>query len=127
MALATLRVRTGWYDPAVLKATAGLKGDKSQDATVNKLPLLAVQPGMVFAEDVKTRSGLLLIARGQEVPPSLVVRIESLTSNSKIVERVWVSLCRLLFVASALGTAKPSLRSHSTNDVQQIGNGQSTC
>jgi response regulator RpfG family c-di-GMP phosphodiesterase len=127
VALDALRVRTGWYDPAVLEAIARIQGDKPHDATVVKLPLLAVQPGMVFAEDVKTRSGLLLIARGQEVTPSLVVRIKNLTLNSKINDPVPVLLCRQPFVPSAVGTAKPNLGSQSPNDSQQIGIRQSAC
>jgi hypothetical protein len=47
---------------------------------------------MAFAEDVKTRSGLLLIARGQEVTPSLVERIKNLALNSKINDPVLVML-----------------------------------
>jgi hypothetical protein len=54
--------------------------------------LRSVQPGMIFAEDVKTRSGLLRIARGQEVTPSLVQRITNLALNSKINDPVMVSL-----------------------------------
>jgi response regulator RpfG family c-di-GMP phosphodiesterase len=92
VALGTMRARAGWYDPAVLKAMAKLQGDEPRDATVMHLPLHAVQPGMVFAEDVKTRSGLLLIARGQEVTPSLVERIKNLALNSKIDDDVLVML-----------------------------------
>jgi response regulator RpfG family c-di-GMP phosphodiesterase len=90
MALDTMRARPGWYDPAMLKAMAKLQGDKPHEATVTRLPLHGVQPGMVFAEDVKTRSGLLLIARGQEVTPSLVERIRNLELNSKINDPVLV-------------------------------------
>jgi response regulator RpfG family c-di-GMP phosphodiesterase len=92
MALDTMRARTGWYDPALLQAIAKLQGDKPRQATVMQLPLHAAQPGMVFAEDVKTRSGLLLIARGQEVTPSLIERIKNLALNSKISDPVLVML-----------------------------------
>jgi hypothetical protein len=76
----------------MLESIARLQGDKPRDATAMKLPLHAVQPGMVFAEDVKTRSGLLLIARGQEVTPSLVERIKNLALNSTITDPVLVLL-----------------------------------
>jgi response regulator RpfG family c-di-GMP phosphodiesterase len=92
VALDTMRARAGWYDPAMLGALEKLRGEKPRDTTVMKLPLHAVQPGMVFAQDVKTRSGLLLIARGQEVTPSLVERIENLALNSKIDDAVLVLL-----------------------------------
>jgi response regulator RpfG family c-di-GMP phosphodiesterase len=91
-ALDVMRTRRGWYDPVMLRAIAKLQGDKPRDATVTKLPLHAVQPGMVFAEDVKTPSGLVLIARGQEVTPSLLERIKNLALHSKINDPVLVML-----------------------------------
>jgi hypothetical protein len=84
----------------MLEGIAKLQGDKPRDATVMQLPLHAVQPGMVFAEDVKTRSGLLLIARGQEVTPSLVERIKNLALNSKINDPVLVMLPTQPFIPS---------------------------
>jgi response regulator RpfG family c-di-GMP phosphodiesterase len=92
VALDTMRVRMGWYDPAMLEGLAKLRGDKPREATVMKLPLHAVQPGMIFAEDVKNHSGLPLIARGQEVTPSLIERIKNLALNSKINDPVLVIL-----------------------------------
>jgi len=92
VAIDTMRVRTGWYDPAMLEALEKLRGDTPRDATVMKVPLHAVQPGMIFAEDVKNHSGLPLIARGQEVTPSLIERIKNLALNSKINDPVLVVL-----------------------------------
>jgi response regulator RpfG family c-di-GMP phosphodiesterase len=100
VALDTMRARTGWYDPVMVEAIAKLQGDKPRDATVMQLPLHLVRPGMVFAEDVKTRSGLLLIARGQEVTPSLVERIKNLALNSKINDPVLVMLPTQPFIPS---------------------------
>jgi response regulator RpfG family c-di-GMP phosphodiesterase len=101
VALDTMRARPGWYDPALLAGIAKLQGDKPRAATVMELPLHAVQSGMVFAQDVKTRSGLLLIARGQEVTASLVERIKNLALNSKISDPVLVLLPRPLFIPRA--------------------------
>ena len=109
VALDTMRARTGWYDTALVEAIARLQGDKPREATVLKLPLLAVEPGMVFAEDVKTHSGRLLIARGQEVTPSLVVRIKNLTLNSKIDDLVPVIVSSQPFVPSPIRTPMTNL------------------
>jgi response regulator RpfG family c-di-GMP phosphodiesterase len=92
MALDALRARTGRYDPAILDALQRQRGDQQRDGSVMQLPLHQVQAGMIFAEDVKTRSGLLLIARGQEVTPSLVQRIKNLALTSKISDPVLVIL-----------------------------------
>jgi len=92
MALDVLRARTGWYDPAILDALEKQRGDQQRDGAVMQIPIHQVQTGMIFAEDVKTRSGLLLIARGQEVTPGLVQRIRNLALNSKISDPVLVIL-----------------------------------
>jgi response regulator RpfG family c-di-GMP phosphodiesterase len=92
IALDTMRARAGWYDPALLEALAKLRGDKPCDTAVMKLFLHAVEPGMIFAEDVKTPTGMLLIARGQEVTPSLVDRIKNLALNAKMTDPVLVIL-----------------------------------
>lgn len=92
MAVDALRARTGWYDPAILDALHKQRGDQQRDGAVMQLALHQVQTGMIFAEDVKTRSGLLLIARGQEVTPSLVQRIKNLALTSKISDPVLVIL-----------------------------------
>jgi response regulator RpfG family c-di-GMP phosphodiesterase len=103
LALDTMRARTGWYDPALLDALARLRGDRPRDTAVMRVSLPSVQPGMIFAEDVKTRSGLLLIARGQEVTPSLVQRITNLALNSKINDPVMVILPNQPAVSSGEG------------------------
>ncbi|MGA3164737.1 MAG: HD domain-containing phosphohydrolase [Terriglobia bacterium] len=94
LALDTLRARAGWYDPAILEALAKLRAEKGREAEVMQIPFHAVQPGMIFAEDVKTPTGLLLIARGQEVTPSFVDRIKNLALNTKISGHVQVILPR---------------------------------
>lgn len=90
--LDALRARTGWYDPAILEAFQRQRGNQRRDGAVMQVPLHQVQTGMIFAEDVKTRLGLLLIARGQEVTPSLVQRIKNLAMTSKISDPVLVVL-----------------------------------
>lgn len=76
LALAQLCGRTGWYDPAVLDALRrGLDVDVSHAVklvTVRELPERAV-----LADDVRTLCGRLLIARGQEVSPSLRLLLET--------------------------------------------------
>jgi response regulator RpfG family c-di-GMP phosphodiesterase len=94
LALDTLRARAGWYDPAILEALAKLRAEKSHEAEVLRVPFHAVQPGMIFAEDVKTPTGLLLIARGQEVTPSFVEHFKKLALNAKISSYVQVIVPR---------------------------------
>jgi len=91
-AIKTMRARAGWYDPAMLEAISGLRNYPSRDARILHLPLRSVRPGMVFTEDVKARSGLVLFARGQEATPSLVERVKNLALDSEVEDSVVVAL-----------------------------------
>jgi len=91
-AIESMRARTGWYDPSMLEAISQLRNHPSRDARIPHLPLRAVRPGMVFAEDVKSRLGLVLIARGQEATPGLVERIRNLALDSEVDDSVVVEL-----------------------------------
>jgi HD domain len=94
LALDTLRGRVGWYDRAILEAFAALPSISEADIDVYELPLRALQPGMVFADDVTTTTGVLFIARGQEVTATLLERIQNLPRIVEVVEPVRVSVRR---------------------------------
>jgi response regulator RpfG family c-di-GMP phosphodiesterase len=88
-ALDAMRGRTGWYDPAVLEAFAALVGAEG-GAQVQEMRLREVRAGMRFAEDVRTRKGVLLIARGQEVTLGLLERIRNFSEHLGVKEPVWM-------------------------------------
>jgi response regulator RpfG family c-di-GMP phosphodiesterase len=76
LAFDTLRGRKGCYDPAILEALANVRNaDPSSD--VRELPLTSLRPGMFLAQDVRTRTGVLFSARGQEVTPSLLEKFRN--------------------------------------------------
>jgi len=78
-ALGTLSQRTGAYDPKLLEELRALAGTKTEP--VRELPLHALRAGMVFAEDVRSRSNTLLVARGQTVTPGLIERMKNLPTG----------------------------------------------
>ena len=82
----------GWYDPAMLETISRLRNHPWRDARILHLPLRAVRPGMVFTEDVMTRTGQVVFARGQEVTPSLVERVNNLALDSEVDDSVVVAL-----------------------------------
>jgi response regulator RpfG family c-di-GMP phosphodiesterase len=104
LALETMRNRAGWYDPTVLTALADLLGAAAGATEVREVALRTVQPGMVFAEDVKTVRGQLLIARGQEVTESLAERLRYLSPRIEIAEPVRV-IVRVPPAAAVAGVA----------------------
>lgn len=74
-ALTTMRSRAGWYDTELLSAFADLRGATASTTAMENMRLSQVRVGMVFAADVRAETGMLLVARGQEVGVSLVERI----------------------------------------------------
>jgi response regulator RpfG family c-di-GMP phosphodiesterase len=74
-AMSTLRSRRGWYDPELLTAFAEQLDMGGDQREMQEMRLSQVRVGMVFAADVRSEQGMLLIARGQEVTPSVVERV----------------------------------------------------
>ena len=87
-ALDTLRCRKGVYDPEVLQAFAEMLGHVDGGGKVREMRLLEARPGMVFADDVVSRTGMLLIARGQEVTSGLLDRIRNFSDDVGVREPV---------------------------------------
>ena len=76
LALESLRRREGWYDPALLNSFAKVCAEMGQQGEIRAVKPQAVQVGMIFSEDLRTQSGQLLVARGQEVNDSLQARVQ---------------------------------------------------
>jgi len=77
VAMDTLEGRLGRYDPVLLREFRTLRGLEDERGRVREMQLADVAVGMVFAADVVSANGQLLIARGQEVTSSLRERIEN--------------------------------------------------
>ncbi|HEV2416658.1 MAG TPA: HD domain-containing phosphohydrolase [Terriglobia bacterium] len=84
--------RAGWYDAVILKAIRDLRGGGARGTEMKEIFLREVRPGMVFAEDVKTTRGLLLIARGQEATLSLIERIANFSPGLGVKEPIRVTI-----------------------------------
>ena len=81
-ACAAMRARPGWYDPEVLAALASSrKAPEARSVTLRELV-----PGMTFAADVRTEDGVLLVARGQDVTPSLLQRMRNFARSRPLRE-----------------------------------------
>lgn len=81
LTLETMLGREGTYDPVILREFARLKGS-SDGRVVREIPLSAVQEGMIFADDVHMKSGLLLVTRGYEVTQSFLERTRNFKHGS---------------------------------------------
>lgn len=83
-AIESMRNRSGWYDPQLLDRFALLCGAPETAQEIREVSIGQLQTGMVFREDVRTSSGVLLIARGQAVTPGLIRRLTNLSPQCEI-------------------------------------------
>lgn len=88
-AVATLRGRAGRYDPDMLEAFVDMLGHES-GRPVREKTLRELKPGMVLAEDMLAGSGVLLVARGQEITIGLMERVWNFARRMKVREPVRV-------------------------------------
>ena len=88
-AVAQIRGEEGRYDPDVVKTLESVvksgSGFVARTVTVKEL-----RPGMLITEDIKSAGGALLIAKGQEVTPSLILRLKNVLQNRRILEPICV-------------------------------------
>jgi response regulator RpfG family c-di-GMP phosphodiesterase len=82
--------RVGWYDPTILKAFVELRGATHRAVQIRETKLRDIQVGMTFDEDIRSSKGVLLIARGQEVTPSLLERVRNFSQELGIREPIRV-------------------------------------
>jgi len=95
LALATLRGRGDTYDPLLVEHLAALRGATANEI-VTEITLEEIEPGMVFAEDVHTPAGALLIPRGYQTTPQLLERLANIKHNDwNLLVRVKVDPQRL--------------------------------
>jgi hypothetical protein len=67
VAVQTLRRRAPRYTERLIDRFGQHLGAGSGKSEARQIPLKAVQPGMVIAQDVRTHVGTLLVSRGFEV------------------------------------------------------------
>ena len=87
--MAQLRQRAQDYDPACLEALAKYVAPEGGMA-VRVLKSAELLPGMVVDQDVRTKTGLLLLAKGQEVTLSVLGRLRAFAAKVGIAEPVRV-------------------------------------
>jgi response regulator RpfG family c-di-GMP phosphodiesterase len=85
-AILALRARARNYDPEVLETLARLAGPRLP--VIEELALQSVKSGMVLAGDVKARTGMLLVARGQRVTIQMLERLKNFDLRVGVLEPI---------------------------------------
>lgn len=75
-AIQVMAERKGWYDPWMIETLRALRPER-MGAEICELPLIALAPGMVLAKDIRTRTGMLYMARGQAVTPGALEKLRN--------------------------------------------------
>jgi len=85
-AVQALRERAAEFDLDVLSALAELCGERLPE--IKSLSLAEVRIGMCLASDVKTRTGMLLVAKGQRVTLQLLDRLRNFDQKIGVLEPI---------------------------------------
>jgi FixJ family two-component response regulator len=78
-------------DPKVLFSLVELEPEKD-DMHCQKCGIEKLSPGMVVAEDVFTKTNALVVTRGQDVTPTLILKLKSLLVVGSITDSVTVAI-----------------------------------
>jgi response regulator RpfG family c-di-GMP phosphodiesterase len=88
-AVEILRAQAGRFDPQMLEVfheqvARGIR------IKADPLSLKDIHQGMRVAEDVRTRTGVLLVSRGQEMSISLLERLRNFAETAGVQEPIWI-------------------------------------
>lgn len=91
-AMAKLAHQPGCYDPAIIKAftDALTQFEAGNRFLLKEVTVSELESNMIFAEDVKSISGLLLVSKGQEVTSPITLRLRNFLSNNAMLEPIRV-------------------------------------
>ncbi len=87
LAIEQIIKRKGWYDLTVVEALESIV-KAEDDYVAREITIFNLVTGMILAENVRSESGLLVIAKGQEVTPSLKTRLENFNRTTGIKEPI---------------------------------------
>ena len=86
--LGALTVCARHYDPDVLEALKEIFRDVEKEFIVKEIRAKTVMPGMMLAEDVRTKNDLLLVAERQEVSEAMALCIQNFAENRNVIEPI---------------------------------------
>jgi response regulator RpfG family c-di-GMP phosphodiesterase len=88
-AIAKLHDRRAEFGPEMLAALAGIKPEGAT-MELRKLPLSKVRAGMFLQQEIRTKAGMLVVAKGQEVTHTLLIKLENFSLAGTIDKEVMV-------------------------------------
>jgi len=78
------------YEPALIKAYKRISERSGANESVRGVTLLELRTGMLLTEEVRSTTGVLLVASGQEVTVSMLERIQNYHDTCGLQVPMWV-------------------------------------
>lgn len=82
-ALDEVRLKWNGADPRIFQALSEVEVEANQ-MSVRNCPIEELVPGLILNEEVRTRNGLLIVAKGQEVTFPLVLKLQNFYERGAI-------------------------------------------
>ncbi len=86
-AISALKAPKRQTDPALVDLLRDFQPAGVQKAT-RTVATAKLVPGMVLDEELRTKGGLMIVARGQEITRALLTRLENFVSTGQLVDEV---------------------------------------
>lgn len=93
-AIRKMEAQKGLYDPSVLNSLRNIVFQENIKENLQKVRIADLRKNMIFDEDVKTLTGILLVSRGQEVSTAMIERLKNYAKTSGIKEPILVTISR---------------------------------
>ncbi len=87
--IASLRHRHNEFTPELVDALLGIK-TATTAMELRKIPTSKLSPGMILQQEIRTRAGMLVVAKGQEVTHALVIKLDNFSHAGTIEQEIMV-------------------------------------
>ena len=88
-AIRGLRIHDGEFDPELVRALEGIQHETAA-MQLRKVPVSRLKVGMILQQEVRTQTGALMVPKGQEITPALLMRFESFFRSGTIDDAILV-------------------------------------
>ena len=82
-AIAKLRERRNELGSELVEALAGIKPESAR-TELRKIPASKLMTGMILQQEIRTKSGMLVVAKGQEITHALLIKLSNFAQAGTI-------------------------------------------
>ena len=88
-AITKLHGRRDEFGPKLLEALRGIKAENAK-MEMRKVPASRLTTGMILQQEIRTRAGMLVVVKGQEVTHALLIKLDSFSRAGTIDKEIMV-------------------------------------